>query len=115
MCTSSELVKINQKVIELYNKICGDSLDRIYLYGSYARGDNNSQSDIDYAAIMHGSREDVQKYLKPLWEAVDDIDIEYAVIVSPTIIPYDDFYGMQDVLPYYRNIMKEGVLLSGNK
>lgn len=36
--------------------------------------------------------------------------MENDIVVSPTVIPYDEFKKYQDTLPYYRNIMQEGNL-----
>ena len=30
------------------------------------------------------------------------------IIVSPTVIPYDEFVKYKQLLPYYRNIAEEG-------
>ena len=40
------------------------------------------------------------------------MELEYGVIVSPTVIPYSEFESYKYVLPYYRNIVREGVKLS---
>jgi hypothetical protein len=36
-------------------------------------------------------------------------ELEYETIISPTVIPFDEFSKYQDVLPYYRNIASEWV------
>lgn len=41
-------------------------MKEILLYGSYARGDNDSQSDIDFAAIVDGDRLNLQEKLTKL-------------------------------------------------
>ncbi len=38
-----------------------------------------------------------------------DLELEYGVIVSPTVIPSEEFDHYKNVLPYYRNIEKGGV------
>jgi hypothetical protein len=37
-----------------------------------------------------------------------EIGIENDVVVSPTVIPYDEFEEYKETLPYYINILKEG-------
>ena len=39
----------------------------------------------------------------------EELEVEYGVIVSPTVIPYEEFEKFKTDLPYYRNILKEGV------
>ena len=82
------------------------------MYGSYARGDYNEESDIDIVAIVKGDRQELQNQLKEIWEAVSDLELDYEVVISPTVIPYSEFETYKDILPYYRNIAKEGVKLS---
>lgn len=46
-------------------------------------------------------------------DAADDIGLDYEVIISPTVISYKEFEDYKNILPYYRNIVQEGVVLSG--
>lgn len=64
MCTKNELHLILQAVIQAYQAIYGDSIVKIVLYGSYARGDYQEDSDIDIVAIVPGERESLQKGLR---------------------------------------------------
>jgi len=91
-----------------YQKVYGDDIIEIYLYGSYARGDYDSESDVDFVAIVRGERPDLQRKLKKMWELSTDLSLENDVIISPTVIPYNEFIKYQSTLPYYRNILKEG-------
>ena len=50
--------------------------------------------------------------LKKIWDVVSDLELDYEVIISPTVIPYSEFETFKDILPYYRNIVQEGVKLS---
>ena len=47
--------------------------------------------------------------LKKVWDISSDLELEYGTIVSPTVIPFEEFEKYKDDLPYYRNIQKEGV------
>mgnify|MGYP004516525473 FL=1 len=92
-----------------YKQVYGDDIMDIYLYGSYARGDYEQDSDIDFVAIVKGNRLDLQKKLKVMWDIAADLSLENDIIISPTVIPYNEFLLYQEKLPYYRNIIKEGV------
>ena len=67
-------------------------------------------SDIDIVAVVHGSRMELQQKLKEVWDRSAEVGLENDIVVSPTVIPYDEFKKYQDTLPYYRNIMQEGKL-----
>lgn len=92
-----------------YKQVYGDDIMDIYLYGSYARGDYEQDSDIDFVAIVKGNRLDLQKKLKVMWDIAADLGLENDIVISPTVIPYNEFLQYQEKLPYYRNIIWEGV------
>lgn len=108
MCTQKVLYQITNDMAECYRKIFGQDVVGVYLYGSYARGDYDNESDIDITAIVKGKRLELQKKLKTVWDVSADIGLENNVVVSPTVIPYDEFEEYKDKLPYYRNIAQEG-------
>ena len=103
---------ICKKVVESYKKVYGDKIRGIYLYGSYARGDFDEESDIDFAAIVDGDRADLQKKRHRLWDYANDVDLNYDVLVSPKVIPTNEFDKYFSELPYYQNILKEGKKLA---
>ena len=108
MCTEMQLNKIIKAMVECYRVVYGRDIEEIMLYGSYARGDFTENSDIDLVAIVHGSRLDLQEKLKELWDISAELGLEHDIIVSPTVIAYDEFMKYKQSLPYYRNIAEEG-------
>ena len=92
-----------------YEQVYGDNIVEIYLYGSYARGDYNAESDIDFAAVVKGERLDLQRKLKAMWDIAADLGMERDAVISPMVIPYSEFIKYKDELPYYRNIIREGL------
>lgn len=111
MCTRNELDIISKKIAAVYQKVYGKSLVKVILYGSYARGDFNNDSDIDMVAIVQGKRINLQEQLKQVWDESAELELEYGTILSPTVIPYDEFEQYKEDLPYYRNIANEGVTI----
>lgn len=62
-----------------------DPSARIILFGSYARGDDNSESDIDVLILLdkdHVSRQDEKIIKYPLYE----IEFEHGRINSPLVL-----------------------------
>jgi hypothetical protein len=49
-----------------------------------------------------------QEQLKDIWDATAELGLEHDVVVSPSVIPYDDYMKYKETLPYYRNIAEEG-------
>ncbi len=109
MCTKNELNMIVREVAKIYQTVYADNLVRVILYGSYARGDFDRESDVDIVAIVKGTRESLQKQLKDVWDASLELELEYETIISPTVIPFEEYEKYREDIPYYRNIEKEGV------
>lgn len=113
MCSRQDLDIILDEVAKSYRKTYGDNITKILLYGSYARGDYHEYSDIDIVAIVKGDRLKLQNDLKKVYDVSNNLGLEYEVMISPTVIPYDEFEEWKDDLPYYMNIEKEGVIVGG--
>ena len=90
MCSKQELDSILREVAAAYRLVYGDDLVKILMYGSYARGDFDADSDVDIAAIVKGDRQTLQNDLKKVWDVSSDLELEYETIVSPTVIPFDE-------------------------
>lgn len=111
MCTRNELNIILQKMAQIYRSVYGKELVQVILYGSYARGDYGHDSDVDLVAIVRGERAALQEQLKKVWDKSCELELEYDTILSPTVIPYEEFEKYRKDLPYYRNIAQEGVVV----
>ena len=109
MCTRAQLKDITSQLVDVYRNIYGDDIVEILLYGSYARNEETDQSDVDIVAIVKGNRLDLQKKLKIVWDISADIGLENDVVVSPTVVPFDEFEKYREIFPYYMNIEKEGI------
>ena len=108
MCTEIQLNRITRAMVDCYRVVYGDDIVEIVLFGSYARGNYTEDSDIDIVALVHGSREVLQAKLKKVWDVSAELGLENDIIVSPMVVPYDEFVKYRQTLPYYRNIAEEG-------
>ena len=108
MCSEDKIDAISMQMVLIYYDIYGAAVTGVYLYGSYARGDFEKDSDVDIVAIVKGERSALQDRLRTIWDLSAEIGLEYDIVVSPTVIPYDEFEAYKEVLPYYRNIVNEG-------
>lgn len=108
MCTAAQLENITSRVANCYREAYGDAVREIILFGSYARGDNDNDSDVDITAIVEGDRRELQDKLEQIWDISAEIGLENDVVVSPTVIPAAEYDRYNNILPYYRNIRNEG-------
>ena len=82
----------------------------LILYGSYARGDYNENSDIDLLVLINKekvTRADQKKIKYPLY----DIEFENGIIISPIVFSKKDWETKHRKTPFYENIYKEGQVL----
>ena len=108
--------KINYVIDEFVkgvNEILGDRIKKIILYGSYARGDYNKNSDIDIMILTDLNDKEIVEYRKQIWDFAYDIELENDVLISPLIKNIDKFNYWLEALPFYMNVQKEGVVLHG--
>ena len=90
MCTKKELDQILSEIVKAYYQVYDKRIVKIILYGSYARGDFDAESDIDIVALVRGDRETLQKQLKEVWDISSGLELEYGTILSPSVIPYEE-------------------------
>lgn len=98
--------------IKKVEELLGDRLKKVILYGSYARGDFNKSSDIDIMLLTDLSQEEIEEYRDKISDIAFDIELEKEIYISPIIKNIDQFNARVNVVPFYMNVQKEGVVLS---
>lgn len=99
-------------VLELKLKqIFGDKLRKIILYGSYARGNYDSESDIDILVIIDDLN--LRRYNQLLSQIELELFSKFNLLFS--IMPENEnyFFKNSDLLPFFRNVFEEGVVVYG--
>ena len=96
------LRELKKGLVELY----GPRLKAVYLYGSYARGDYNQNSDLDVMLVFdtYASYWDELVYSA---ELASNLSLEYDVTISRMIMTEEQW--KKGDLPVLRNIRAEGV------
>ena len=114
MCNKSEALTILTEVLDRSRAIFGSSLVNGYLYGSYARGDFDDESDVDILLTVDQSGESIRAQNKSLAKIDSDLSLDHNVTVSVTVKPLEHFNRYAGISPYYRNVIKEGICYTGN-
>ena len=104
---------IEEFVIEI-NKILGNRARKIILYGSYARGDFNKNSDIDIMVLTDLEDHEISKCREKVSGIAYDVEANngFIAVLSPIIKNINKFNYWLEALPFYMNVEKEGVILS---
>ena len=112
MCNQSLLDIITDEVLKAAKESLGDKLDKVILYGSYARKDNDEDSDIDIMILADIPREDCWIERTKINSLTGWLDLEYDVLISLHVTDCATFYKFLRVEPFYQNVMRDGVVLS---
>ena len=105
MLTNTMKEDLPQGVVDLFS----DSILAIILYGSVARNDNTDESDIDIVIIIKNEMDDATKEQFIHWSA--ELDLRYDRVFSIIDIQEENMEKWRNVLPFYQNIQKEGIIL----
>ena len=96
------LAELKMGLKELY----GDRLTRLYLYGSYARGDQREGSDLDVLVVLdYFERAPIE--LDRTDDLIGELSLEYLITVSPIFMREKDWLNADK--PLLRNVRVEGV------
>jgi predicted nucleotidyltransferase len=105
------LEEVRKEVPELF----GDKLRQLILYGSYARNEQNPESDIDIMILVDEDEDRLRKYRERIVDIMTDLSLKHDTFISLTDETYNRYNEYLDVLPYFENVYKEGVEINGRK
>nr|WP_296480148.1 nucleotidyltransferase domain-containing protein [uncultured Acetatifactor sp.] len=101
--------KMREELVQGLTDIFGNNISMIILYGSVAKGNAAEESDVDIAIVVRSQMDDGTKRRFLSWAA--DMDIRYERVFSIVDIQESNMKKWEDVLPCYRNVKKEGIVL----
>lgn len=112
MCTKNQLEVITQTVSHYAKEVFKEKLDSIILYGSYARGDYDNESDIDIMILADIPVESCHQYSMDLVNLLSDLELEYDIVISPNVVSLSIFKKYKKIMPFYSNVEKDGVKIA---
>jgi len=102
MCNQAQALQILKEVYEACKPVFSDTLKEIYLYGSYARGDYHNESDIDILIVLDLEASEISAI-------ASDLSLKHDITISVTMKPVVQFRKYANVLPFYKNVIEEGI------
>jgi len=113
MRQTAELEIITSQVNEFALGAFTNKLKSVILYGSFARGDYDDESDIDIFLIIDASQDELALHSNETAKIASRLSMESegCRTVSITLQDSSTYNEYKDFLPYFSNIAREGVVL----
>ncbi len=112
MCTKNQLNMITSAVAAEAKHILGSKLDAVVLYGSYARGDFDDESDIDIMIRIDCPANQLDSYEDSFDMLSSRLSLDNDITVSITLRDKATFNKFMRALPFYSNIEREGIKIA---
>mgnify|MGYP002861283685 CR=1 FL=1 len=100
---------MKDELIRSLTEIFKENIKMIILYGSVARNEAKDDSDIDIAIIMKNDMDEKTQEQFIRWSA--DMDIRFDKVFSIIDIQEEKLEQWGNVLPFYKNVQEEGIVL----
>lgn len=105
------LNNILNEVINDVKNLYKEKLKAIVLYGSYSRNQQDDESDIDILVLVDVDEPELKYYDKMLNSIISDIGYRHKKVVSLIDLSYEKFNYWADVVPFYKNVKNEGIII----
>lgn len=104
---------IAKEIVDEVIQLLHNNVYKIVLYGSYARGDFTSESDLDVLILLNCSKEQVMQYRKQVSRLSSRIGLKNDIEISLLLRDRETFERGERCLPFYKNIKREGIEIYG--
>lgn len=108
--------KTKEILSEIKNKvkqIMGDQLFSIILYGSYARNEQDDESDMDILILTGADDEALELYDQQITNIMFDLLLKYNMVITVLLKNYYQFNEYAETVPFYKNVKTEGIEVYG--
>lgn len=97
--------------VEKLKPIYGDALKSVILYGSYARGEEREDSDVDILLLLDLTQQEMEAKDGELCELTFEYEVERDLDISPVTLTVSEFLRWRNVHEFLQNVQKDGVTL----
>jgi predicted nucleotidyltransferase len=104
--TPEKLAEILSTLRTGLEDLLGDQLEAVYLYGSHARGDAQSDSDIDVLVVLNGEF-DYFNMIERTSKLTVDLSLENDTLVSLAFTSKENY--AHKMSPFLMNVREEGI------
>ena len=101
--------KITSHIASSARDLFGSRLVSVILYGSYARGDYDPESDIDIMLLVDMRQEEYRNYREAITTLSSDLSLENDITVSIKVKDSNVVSHYKDTVQFYKNVLNDGV------
>jgi len=105
MAVIADLNAVHSDVIRIMQDVYGDRLDKIILYGSYARGDFHDESDIDYLVVLNDENVSTFMEVANTRPALNNVFDDSGIDVSAFVVSNEKL--MTSTRPFFKEVRKD--------
>lgn len=91
------------------HNLYGNELAELVLFGSYARGDNHDESDIDFAIVLYDPDIRPSAEIVKTSAIASRLSLKYGLMISS--LPVSLYKKQNSMQGVYRDIRKEGITI----
>ncbi len=102
MITPEPVLKLRSELERIYGK----RLKKLVVYGSYARGAQTDDSDIDVAVILDGEVKPGRE-IDRMIDTITDLNLEFTTLISVVPVSEADYSNRHS--PLLNNLRREGI------
>ena len=106
-------ISIASEVEKRLSILFGNSLVKVIIYGSYAEGGYDEQSDIDLLALVTENDDDIENKRDAITDIVAEVSSIYNIFVSIIVKNEKLFYERAEYVPFYMNVARHGIEIHG--
>lgn len=107
MVVVTDLESVHREVTDIMKRHYGERLTKIVLYGSYARGDFNDNSDVDYLVMLDEENVSAFKEVSTTIADRNAYYLETFVSISTIVVSLNQFLTSNRI--FYREVRKDGI------
>jgi predicted nucleotidyltransferase len=103
-----KLANLLRDLKEALNEIYGENLSGVYLYGSYANGEEDAESDVDVLMVLKDF-DDYWEEVQRTGPVISELSLEYGVSISPVRVHEEAW--VQEDSPFLNKVREECIAL----
>ena len=112
-----KIKKILKEYVNCLQEMLNEDLEKVILYGSYARGEQDldgETSDIDIMILVKTKDEEkIKQIQKKILDYSYDFDLKYNILLSPIVESLENYNNKIRYITFYQKVKNEGVVLNG--